>query len=88
MKKKIAMLCAGLFVFTMAGVASADDGDGYVTQDETDGYSVKFLDDLLDGAGLDGSPPMLTVRPRGVRMTLIRPRTSFVNEMLKSVESF
>ena len=44
-------------------------------------------DDKLMDAGQDGTSPMILVRPRSVRMTLIRPRTSFVAEMLKSVEA-
>jgi hypothetical protein len=35
---------------------------------------------------LNSTPPLLTVRRHGLRVTLIRPRASFVTEMLKSVE--
>jgi hypothetical protein len=52
-----------------------------------DGYSYSFTDDsLLAGAtGVTGI--QLVMRPGGIRATLIRPRTAFVVELLKSVEN-
>ena len=87
MTKKAAAAVTVLFVLGFAGVASAEETDDYKTQDEKDGYSVTFKDDGLLGGGLDGGGPMIKVRGRPVRVTLIRPRTSFVQEMLKSVEN-
>ena len=75
-----------LFVLGFATTASAEE-DGYTTQDDKDGYSVKFVDDLLDGGGLGATGPMITIRQQTVRVTLIRPRTSFVQELYKSVEN-
>ncbi|HTJ83381.1 MAG TPA: hypothetical protein VL400_16795, partial [Polyangiaceae bacterium] len=59
----------------------------YSTTTEKDGYTVKFVDDLLGAQGLDSSAPLLKVRPMAARATLIRPRTSFVPELLKSVDT-
>lgn len=87
MKKRLLASLGALFVVSMASVAAAEEGGDYVTDTDSDGYSVKFIDDLLAGDGLGAGGPMLVVRPQGVRVTLIRPRTSFVNEMLKSVEN-
>jgi hypothetical protein len=51
------------------------------------GYSYTFTDDaLLAGAtGVLGVP--IKSRPPGIRATLIRPRTAFIVELLKSVEN-
>jgi hypothetical protein len=55
---------------------------------EIDGasYKVEFDDDLLDGVGLDGTIPLIRVRIGAARSPLLRPRTSFVRELKKSVE--
>jgi hypothetical protein len=51
------------------------------------GYGYKFEDDPLT-TGVDGTKGfVITVRPKGARSQLLRPRASFVQEMLKSVES-
>lgn len=52
-----------------------------------DGYGYKFSDDPLTAGGFGPTDATIKVRPQGVRRTLIRPRTSFVSEMLKSVEN-
>ena len=48
-----------------------------------DGYGYTFDDDPLNAGGF--GPNDATIR--AARTTLIRPRTSFVPEMLKSVEN-
>ena len=63
--------------------AKAKDADAC---DNDAGYCYKFLDDLLNAPGVDSTAPMLRVRPTGLRDRLIRPRTQFVREMIKSVE--
>ena len=60
-----------------ANGASGGDGD----------YGYKFEDDPLAAGGFGPSDATIRVRPGPVRTTLIRPRTSFVPEMLKSVEN-
>jgi hypothetical protein len=55
------------------------------SQDE--GYGYEFEDDPLNAGGFGPNDATIRVRPRAARTTLIRPRTSFVPEMLKSVEN-
>jgi hypothetical protein len=50
-------------------------------------YGYKFEDDPLAAGGFGPADATIRVRPGPVRTTLIRPRTSFVPEMLKSVEN-
>jgi len=52
-----------------------------------DGYGYDFSDDPLNAGGFGPHDATIRVRPGPVRTTLIRPRTSFVPEMLKSVEN-
>ena len=57
------------------------------TEGGDDGYGYEFDDDPLNAGGFGPNDATIRVRPRAARTTLIRPRTSFVPEMLKSVES-
>lgn len=80
----VAGLLAGgaLFATSTAlaqGVKASDSGDG-------EGYGYEFADDPLSAGGFGPTDATIRVRPGPVRRTLIRPRTSFVPEMLKSVE--
>jgi hypothetical protein len=50
-------------------------------------YGYKFDDDPLSAGGFGPNDARIQVRPQAARTTLIRPRTSFVQEMLKSVEN-
>jgi len=59
------------------GAGSSGSGD----------YGYKFEDDPLSAGGFGPADATIRVRPGPVRTTLIRPRTSFVPEMLKSVEN-
>ena len=70
--------CAALFV-APASFAQDDDGG--------EGYGYEFDDDPLNAGGFGPNDATIRVRPRAARTTLIRPRTSFVPEMLKSVEN-
>lgn len=49
-------------------------------------YEVAFDDDPLNALDGRSTVPRITVRPAPMRVLLIRPRTSFVSSMLKSVE--
>ncbi len=89
-------LFGGMLAFalvTAAGSARAQDaaGGGPVTTTGGAGgqgdYGYKFEDDPLSAGGFGPSDATIRVRPGPVRTTLIRPRTSFVPEMLKSVEN-
>ena len=65
-----------------AGVKASPAGGG-----KDEGYGYEFSDDPLAAGGFGPNDATIRVRPGPVRMTLIRPRTSFVPEMLKSVEN-
>ncbi len=67
---------------TGAAAAGAAGGSG-----ASGDYGYKFEDDPLAAGGFGPSDATIRVRPGPVRTTLIRPRTSFVPEMLKSVEN-
>lgn len=55
--------------------------------DAEGGYGYEFSDDPLNAGGFGPNDATIRVRPTAARTTLIRPRTSFVPEMLKSVEN-
>ena len=50
------------------------------------GYVYEFMDDDLVGDTLGTTSALIRVRPGAAKTTLIRPRASFVPELLKSVE--
>jgi hypothetical protein len=52
-----------------------------------EGYSYQMEEDFVDGGELGGTGPRLTIRGKQVRVLLIRPRTSFVAQLLKTVET-
>src|SRR5689334_24816278 len=67
----------------MAQAAKSTAGKGK----EGEGYGYELSDDPLNAGGFGPNDATIRVRPRAARTTLIRPRTSFVPEMLKSVEN-
>jgi len=81
-------LAAGLGVLLVSSTASAQEGGAGVKASDADGgYGYEFSDDPLSAGGFGPTDATIRVRPGPVRTTLIRPRTSFVPEMLKSVEN-
>jgi hypothetical protein len=72
-------------VLLVASVAAAQAKGAGGKKDE--GYGYEFSDDPLAAGGFGPTDATIRVRPGPVRTTLIRPRTSFVPEMLKSVEN-
>lgn len=77
-----ALIGAGImFASTAAFAQSAKSVEG-----EGDSYGYDFADDPLSAGGFGPNDATIRVRSGPVRRTLIRPRTSFVPEMLKSVE--
>ncbi len=91
--KRIVFGIGALLLVTSSGYAQqpgAGGGDkGVKTQNgkEGEGYGYEFSDDPLAAGGFGPNDATIRVRPGPVRTTLIRPRTSFVPEMLKSVEN-
>jgi hypothetical protein len=81
-------LVAASGVLLISSVAFAQDGGAGVKSSDTEGgYGYEFSDDPLNAGGFGPGDATIRVRPGPVRATLIRPRTSFVPEMLKSVEN-
>jgi hypothetical protein len=80
-----AALLAGIGVLLVTSFALAQGKAGAGKKDE--GYGYEFTDDPLNAGGFGPNDATIRVRPGPVRTTLIRPRTSFVPEMLKSVEN-
>jgi hypothetical protein len=100
MAKRVAFgVVAAVFIFTSAsafaqgagGAGAAGGGSGSTGVKATGGsdkdYGYEFSDDPLAAGGFGPNDATIRVRPGPVRTTLIRPRTSFVPEMLKSVEN-
>lgn len=95
MKKGVLIGLVATFVLSTASVAFAQNapGGGAATAKATggggkdEGYGYEFSDDPLAAGGFGPNDATIRVRPGPVRTTLIRPRTSFVPEMLKSVEN-
>jgi hypothetical protein len=97
MKLLVATL-AVLAVMSASGLAAAQitqqsparelerSTEPFVTSGEGDKQSVTFTDDPLAAALNDGHIPRIKVRLNLGYGQLIRPRTHFVPEMLKSVE--
>jgi hypothetical protein len=96
MKRILFGVVAAAFLFTSVsafaqqpgapgGGGAAPKASGGGGKDE--GYGYEFSDDPLAAGGFGPNDATIRVRPGPVRTTLIRPRTSFVPEMLKSVEN-
>lgn len=78
----VAIAAVGVLLMTTEAFAQGKAGG---KKDE--GYGYEFSDDPLNAGGFGPNDATIRVRPGPVRTTLIRPRTSFVPEMLKSVEN-
>ena len=90
-KVALSVVAAGLTLL-MAAPAFAQDEKAAAGADKAgggdkEGYGYEFEDDPLNAGGFGPNDATIKVRPRAARTTLIRPRTSFVTEMLKSVEN-
>ena len=82
------MIAQAAFAQDAPPAAGAGGGGAGVTSSDTkEGYGYNFTDDPLSAGGFGPNDATIRVRPGPVRTTLIRPRTSFVPEMLKSVEN-
>ena len=77
----MAMAAVGVLLLTTEALAQGKAGK------KEEGYGYDFSDEPLNAGGFGPNDATIRVRPGPVRTTLIRPRTSFVPEMLKSVEN-
>jgi len=84
-RSKIVAISIGVAAFALSSAALAQDAKA--AGDKPDGYGYEFSDDPLNAGGFGPNDATIKVRPRAARTTLIRPRTTFVPEMLKSVEN-
>jgi hypothetical protein len=78
----VAFAAVGMLLMTTEAFAQGKAGGK-----KEEGYGYEFSDDPLNAGGFGPNDATIRVRPGPVRTTLIRPRTSFVPEMLKSVEN-
>jgi hypothetical protein len=76
------MLVASGALAQDAGIKATDAAEG-----GGEGYGYEFDDDPLSAGGFGPNDATIKVRPKAARTTLIRPRTHFIPEMLKSVEN-
>jgi hypothetical protein len=81
----LGMVAAAFLLTTASAVLAQEAKPAAAGKDE--GYGYEFSDDPLAAGGFGPNDATIRVRPGPVRTTLIRPRTSFVPEMLKSVEN-
>jgi hypothetical protein len=82
----VAVASLGVLLFASEAFAQGKAAAGAGGKKE-EGYGYEFSDDPLNAGGFGPNDATIRVRPGPVRTTLIRPRTSFVPEMLKSVEN-
>ena len=80
MKKLIAPITVGLAVVFLGPAAGAD------ARGSEAGYTYEFDDELLQSDVMSGHVPVIRGPFKAKRVLLLRPRGSFVPEMLKSVE--
>jgi hypothetical protein len=73
-------------VLAWSATASADPPK-QPRPERVDAYGYTFTDDSLLGGAFGPVGTTILIRPGACRYTLIRPRTTFVVEMLKSVET-
>ena len=86
MKIRIAAAMAAMSVL-ISSMAFADGTSTYVEQQTGSDQSVWFPDDPLKAGGWGPNDTPIHVMPHPKRIMLLRPRTQFVMEMLKSVEN-
>jgi len=83
-RRACALGVGSLFVLC-SNLALADDS--YKETQNGQDQSVVFKDDPLAAGGFSPNDVLLRVPPTPKRVMLLRPRTQFIPELLKSVES-
>jgi len=82
--KGLARLGTGVMAAVLVSVVASS---AFAQDKKDEGYGYEFSDDPLSAGGFGPNDATIRVRSGPVRTTLIRPRTQFVVEMLKSVEN-
>jgi len=86
MKKMIIILCT-LLLSKSVFAETQEWGKGVIKRTQNiNEYGYEFDDDPLNAGGFGPNDTLLKIRPKAARVTLIRPRTSFVPEILKSIQ--
>lgn len=85
-KRTLAAAVAAMCVFC-TNLAFADDTKPFVETQAGSDQNVIFKDDILAAGGFGPNDVRIRVAPTPKRVMLLRPRTQFVTEMLKSVEA-
>jgi hypothetical protein len=85
--RRATALFGALLILGFAGTASAQAAKETAGSGSGDGYGYEFDDDPLAAAGFGPNDSRIRVRKAATRSTLIKPRTQFINELLKSVEN-
>lgn len=83
---KLVVLALGIWPALVASNALAQPVSGMKIDGSGPTYAVQFSDDPLNALKDGVLIPRIVVRPGAARTMLLRPRTSFVTELLKSVE--
>ncbi|HEY1957150.1 MAG TPA: hypothetical protein VGH28_16130 [Polyangiaceae bacterium] len=87
MRKRPLALAAAAICVLCTNVALAQD-KSYTETSTGSGQDVTFTDaDTLSASQFDGGGGIIRVTPSPKRVLLLRPRTQFVTELLKSVEA-
>jgi hypothetical protein len=81
-----ALAAVAAFSMLLSNVALADNTT-YFENGVGKDQNVIFQDDPLAAGGLNPNEGRILVVPHPKRVMLVRPRTQFVTEMLKSVEN-
>jgi hypothetical protein len=71
---------------SLAATAAAADGPPVRAATQGDGYLYAFDDDPMTAGGLGPLGARILIATRADRSTLIRPRTQFVIDLVRSVE--
>jgi hypothetical protein len=80
-------LCSSLALVAVSSTVRAETIRGARFIDSSDDYGYVFSDDVMQAGAFTPDDPRIVVTTRATRVTLIRPRTAFVAELLKSVEN-
>ncbi|MBK8253870.1 MAG: hypothetical protein IPK82_14555 [Polyangiaceae bacterium] len=78
---------ASVFVSLLVAAPALADETTVKDAKSDKNYGYTFEDDPLQSGVAGTTGFVLKVRPKGFRTVLLRPRTTFVSEMLKSVEA-
>ncbi len=85
--RRACALGAGGLIVLCSSLALADESSTYKETQSGQDQNITFKDDPLAAGGFGPHDVILHVPPTPKRVTLLRPRTQFIPELLKTVES-